>query len=65
MRYILFGGFYLKILGKIRGNWPFFRDAMARLGKYWTGGYGRIGVYRDKTHVTVEILHMCVNIVVK
>ena len=27
---------------------PFFRAAMARLGKYHTGGYGRIGVYRVK-----------------
>ena len=25
---------------------PFFRAAMAGLGKYCTGGYGRIGVYR-------------------
>ena len=25
---------------------PFFRAAMARLGKYNMGGYGRIGVYR-------------------
>ena len=28
--------------------WPFFRAAMAGLGKYHTGGYGRIGVYRVK-----------------
>ena len=27
---------------------PFFRAAMAGLGKYSTGGYGRIGVYRVK-----------------
>ena len=27
---------------------PFFRAATAGLGKYGTGGYGRIGVYRDK-----------------
>ena len=27
-------------------KWPFFRADMARLGKYHTGGYGRIGVYR-------------------
>ena len=25
---------------------PFFRADMAGLGKYSTGGYGRIGVYR-------------------
>ena len=29
-------------------KWPFFRAAMAGLGKYHTGGYGRIGVYRVK-----------------
>ena len=27
---------------------PFFRAATAGLGKYHTGGYGRIGVYRVK-----------------
>ena len=27
---------------------PFFRAATAGLGKYGTGGYGRIGVYRVK-----------------
>ena len=27
---------------------PFFRADMAGLGKYSTGGYGRIGVYRVK-----------------
>ena len=27
---------------------PFFRADMAGLGKYSAGGYGRIGVYRDK-----------------
>ena len=29
---------------------PFFRAATAGLGKYSTGGYGRIGVYRVKIH---------------
>ena len=27
---------------------PFFRAATAGLGKYRTGGYGQIGVYRVK-----------------
>ena len=27
-------------------KWLFFRAAMAGLGKYCMGGYGRIGVYR-------------------
>ena len=31
---------------------PFFRAAMAGLGKYHMGGYGRIGVYRDKLQIT-------------
>ena len=34
--------------GKIWKNRPFFRADMAGLGKYWMGGYGRIGVYGDK-----------------
>ena len=29
-------------------KWPSFQVAMARLGKYHTGGYVRIGVYRVK-----------------
>ena len=29
-------------------KWPFFRAATAGLGKYHTGGYSRIGVYRVK-----------------
>ena len=28
---------------------PFFRAAMAGFGKYRTGGYSRIGVYRVKS----------------
>ena len=31
---------------KILEKRPFFRADMAGLGKYHTGGYGRIGVYR-------------------
>ena len=34
---------------------PFFRAAMAGLGKYHMGGYGRIGVYRVKTALFVFI----------
>ena len=33
---------------KILEKRPFFRADMAGLGKYHTGGYGRIGVYRVK-----------------
>ena len=38
---------------------PFFRAATARLGKYRTGGYGRIGVQRVKlsTHFHPEYLY--------
>ena len=30
---------------------PFFWEAMAGLGKYCTGGYGQIGVYRVKSNI--------------
>ena len=39
---------YFGKLWKILEERPFFRADMAGLGKYHTGGYGRIGVYRDK-----------------
>ena len=32
-------------------KWPFFQAATAGLGKYHTGGYGRIGVYRAKQRI--------------
>ena len=47
-RFILFVGFYLEKMWKILEKRPFFRADMAGLGKYHTGGYGRIGVYRVK-----------------
>ena len=31
---------------------PFFRAAMAEMGKYSMGGYGRIGVHRVKDQRT-------------
>ena len=34
---------------------PFFRADMAGLGKYCTGGYGRIGVYRVKGNILYDI----------
>ena len=34
---------------------PFLRAAMAGLGKYHTGGYGRIGVYRVKRLYCISI----------
>ena len=37
------------------GKRPFFRAAMAGLGKYHTGGYGRIGVYRVNQDTTRRI----------
>ena len=46
MRFLLFGGFYFGKIWKILEKRPFFRADMAGLGKYCTGGYGRIGVYR-------------------
>ena len=34
---------------------PFFRAATAGLGKYRTGGYGRIGVYRVKKKSLISL----------
>ena len=48
MRLILFGVFYFGKMWKNMEKRPFFRAAMARLGKYCMGCYGRIGVYRVK-----------------
>ena len=45
---MLFVGFYSGKIWKFLEKWPFFRADMAGLGKYSTGGYGRIGVYRVK-----------------
>ena len=49
--FILFVGFYFGKMWKISEKRPFFRADMAGLGKYHTGGYGRIGVYRVKVSV--------------
>ena len=35
---------------------PFFRAATAGLGKYHTGGYGRIGVYRVNEEISSHFL---------
>ena len=45
-RAILFLGLYFGKMWKFFEKRPFFRADMAGLGKYSTGGYGRIGVYR-------------------
>ena len=45
-RFIFYVGFYFGKMWKILEKQPFFRADMAGLGKYHTGGYGRIGVYR-------------------
>ena len=34
---------------------PFFRAATAGLGKYHTGGYGRIGVYRVYRQIVTNV----------
>ena len=36
-------------------KWPFFRAATAGLGRYCTGGYGRIGVYRVNLRIVESI----------
>ena len=46
--------------GRFSGRiWPDWgntaRADMAGLGKYCTGGYGRIGVYRVKHNITVSV----------
>ena len=41
-------GSNLEKIWKILEKLPFFRVDTAGLGKYCTGGYGRIGVYRVK-----------------
>ena len=47
-----FMGSNLEKKWKILEKRPFFRADTAGLGKYCTGGYGRIGVYRVK-HVVL------------
>ena len=62
------GGYFLvcSLLEKCRIFWKkrqIFRADMAGLGKYHTGGYGRIGVYRVKDEVLAitpsELLWVC------
>ena len=48
--YFLYGSI-LEKCGKLWKKRPFFRADMAGLGKYHTGGYGRIGVYRVNSEV--------------
>ena len=45
------GGYYF-FVGSNLEKWPFFQADMAGLGKYSMGGYGRIGVYRDKLYLS-------------
>ena len=52
-RFILFVWFLGK-MWKFSEKRPFFRADMAGLGKYHTGGYGRIGVYRVKINLKAE-----------
>ena len=52
MRLILFGGYFFGKMWENMEKLPFFRAAMAGLGRYHMGGYGRIGVYRvDSFHI--------------
>ena len=45
-RFILILGFYFGEMWKFLEKRPFFRADLAGLGKYRTGGFGLIGVYR-------------------
>ena len=51
---LLFIVLYFGKMWKILEKRPFFQADMAGLGKYHTGGYGRIGVYRDTTHLNTN-----------
>ena len=51
MRFLLFGGLFFGKMWKNLEKRPFFQTDTAGLGKYYTGGYGRIGVYRVN-HIT-------------
>ena len=52
---MLFVGFQFGKKWKFVEKRPFFRADMAGLGKYHMGGYGRIGVYRLKTQLLLDI----------
>ena len=53
MQLILFGGYFFGKMWTNMEKRPFFRAAMAGLGKYHMGGYGRIGVYRVNSQTMV------------
>ena len=55
---MLFVGFYFGKIWKILEKWPFFRADLAGLGKYHTGGYGRIGVYRVKFQDNIHLVSL-------
>ena len=61
MRLVRFGWFYFGKMWKNMEKRPFFRADIAGLGKYCTGGYGRIGVYRVKEEIMVLILASAFN----
>ena len=61
MRFLLFGGFYFGKIWKILEKRPFFRADTAGLGKYCTGGYGRIGVYRVKEVISQYLTEISKN----
>ena len=53
MRLIFSERFSFEKCGKTWKNWPFFQADMAGLGKYCTGGYGRIVVYRAHLGIVI------------
>ena len=62
-QFILFVWFYFGKMLNVLEKRPFcFRTDMAGLGKYHMGGYGLIGVYRDKvTDVQVAVINTPIN----
>ena len=51
-RFLPFFWFLFEEIWKFLEKRPFFRADMAGLGKYHTGGFGRIGVYRTQVLLT-------------
>ena len=57
-RLIPFVLFYFGKMWNFLEKRPFFRADLAGLGKYCTGGFGRIGVHRVKEQCSVSIFNI-------
>ena len=63
--FILFVGFYFGKMWKIWEKRLFFRVDIAGLGKYHTGGYGRIGVYRVRSLCPALTMYLILELTMK